>query len=68
MFSRGTSVAAWNPMNDRLVALPQSDLAPVCTEAPSCGDHKAEVESGLRPSFDREELDKYDLSTLACTD
>ncbi len=56
-------------MNDRLVALPQPDLAPVCTEAPPCGDQKADDQrAGLRPGFDREELDKYDLSTLACTD
>jgi hypothetical protein len=57
-------------MNDRPVALPQPDLAPACPEVPSCGDHKAADQRSAAGTlrFDREELDKYDLSTLACTD
>jgi hypothetical protein len=63
MFSRGTPVAAWNHMNDGHPNNSASLLAPVCAEPPACGDRET-----AEQREDGDELDKYDLSTLACTD
>ena len=61
----GTSVARSTRMNDRPFAPRPTQLSqPRAPEAPA-------DEEGARPAppaREEEELDKYDLSTLACTD
>ena len=60
----GTGLARPSRMNDRSLYTAPSQLSPLrAAEAP------APVEEELRRDEDGgEELDKYDISTLACTD
>ena len=64
MHLTGTSLARWYGMNDRVSVPTPSALALLQTAdvVPSNDDDAA------RRDADSEDLDKYDVSTLACTD